>query len=345
MNLRINHAALEVKNGFTHYPQQREEWRFFRGDPQRPSRIIVLEGGGVITFDVLAWLAEQDIPLVQIDYRGNAICAIGNSNPSGAKPELMRAQLMAARDPKRSMAIATFLVREKLIRTIAVLSHFFPRTLARDMALAELKGDISRLAKPWTGELPALMGVEGRGAEVYFNAWHGMPIQWKGMARYPIPADWNWVGHRRSRGNKTKSARHPVQAMLNYGYAVLETQARIEVVKAGLDPMVGFLHRLRIDRLERPGLVLDLLEPMRPEVDRQVLRLVKEEKFSGADFTLTRNGTCRLHPQLARRIVASVAQVDGFGHVLQRLVGMLDHQEPRRPPHRSRAWLEEHGWD
>ena len=235
----------------------------------------MLEGSGAITFDVLAWLAEQDIPLVQVDYRGNAICAVGNSHPSGARPELMRAQLVAARDPKRSMAIATFLVREKLIRSRAVLSDFFPPSPARDAALEQLKADIRRLAKPWTGELTALLGVEGKGAEVYFNAWHGMPIKWKGTGKYPIPPDWHSVGHRRSRGNRTRFSRHPVQTMLNYGYAVLESQVRIEAAKSGLDPMVGFLHQLRIDRLERQGLVLDLLEPMRPEVDRLVLRLVR----------------------------------------------------------------------
>ena len=119
MHLRINHGALEVRNGFTHYPQNREEWRFFRGDPRRPSRIVALDGSGAITLDVLVWLAEQDIPLVQLDYQGNTISSIGNTHRSGARPELMRAQLMAARDPKQSMAIATFLVREKLIRSVS----------------------------------------------------------------------------------------------------------------------------------------------------------------------------------------------------------------------------------
>ena len=31
----------------------------------------------------------------------------------------------------------------------------------------------------------------------------------------------------------------------------MESQARIEAKNAGLDPMVGFLYQLRIDRLER----------------------------------------------------------------------------------------------
>lgn len=75
MALRINHGALEVRNGFTHYPQAREEWRFFRGDPKLPPRIILLDGSGGITLDVLAWLAEQNIPLIQLDWRGNVVVA------------------------------------------------------------------------------------------------------------------------------------------------------------------------------------------------------------------------------------------------------------------------------
>jgi CRISP-associated protein Cas1 len=171
-----------------------------------------------------------------------------------------------------------------------------------------------------------------------------MPVAWKGVSQHPIPADWHVVGHRRSRGNVSRSAGYPVQAMLNYGYAVLESVARIETAKVGLDPMVGFLHQLRIDRLDRPGLILDLLEPMRPEVDRLVLNLVRSETFAADDFTLTSNGTCRLHPQLARRVVGMVGEVAGLSAVLGRLIEMLEHRPWKRPPHRSKAWLEEHGW-
>ena len=34
--------------------------RFFRGDLSLPSRIILLDGSGTISFDVLSWLAEQE---------------------------------------------------------------------------------------------------------------------------------------------------------------------------------------------------------------------------------------------------------------------------------------------
>ena len=309
------------------------------GDPHRPSRIVVLDGAGSVTFDVLAWLSVQDIPLIQLDYRGNAVTAIGNTSHTGAHPELMRAQLAAAHDRKRTLAIATWLVREKLARTRSVLTDLAPRSMACDTALAQLEADIARLAKPWPDDLVGLLGVEGKNAELYFKAWHGMPIGWVGHGKRPIPESWLSVGHRRSRGNVSRSARHPVQAMLNYGYAVLESLARTEAVKVGLDPMVGFLHQRRVDRLDRPGLVLDLMEPIRSEVDRKVLELVRDERFASADFTLTREGTCRLHPQLARRVVGIVSGLTDMGETVGQLSERIGFDAPRPRVHRSNAWI------
>src|SRR5262245_12816611 len=75
---QVERAAREiVKNGFTHYPQKREEWRFFPGHPDLPTRIVVVDGDGALTFGVLAWLATQQIPLVQINWRGEAIVVGG----------------------------------------------------------------------------------------------------------------------------------------------------------------------------------------------------------------------------------------------------------------------------
>jgi hypothetical protein len=44
-DLRIRGGALEIKNGLTHYPQQRETYLFFRGDADLPERMILLSLG------------------------------------------------------------------------------------------------------------------------------------------------------------------------------------------------------------------------------------------------------------------------------------------------------------
>ena len=71
VSLRIEAGTLLIRNGFTHYPQKQETYRYFKGDADLPPRIIMLDGSGSITFDVLTWLNEQKVPLVKIDWTGN----------------------------------------------------------------------------------------------------------------------------------------------------------------------------------------------------------------------------------------------------------------------------------
>src|SRR5260221_4021701 len=53
VSLRVDGGTLLIRNGLTHYPQQREELRFFKGDPAIPPRLIMLDGSGCVSFDVL----------------------------------------------------------------------------------------------------------------------------------------------------------------------------------------------------------------------------------------------------------------------------------------------------
>jgi hypothetical protein len=49
-------------HGFTHYPRKRETYRYFKGNADLPPRIVMLEGSGSFTFDVLTWLNQQKVP-------------------------------------------------------------------------------------------------------------------------------------------------------------------------------------------------------------------------------------------------------------------------------------------
>lgn len=100
-------------------------------------------------------------------------------------------------------------------------------------------------------------------------------------------------------GGGNRHATHPVSAILNYAYAVLESQVRQAAVIAGLDPTIGYLHTSRPGRM---ALVYDLMEPLRPQVDRLVLHFLRTHPLAAADIVLSSRGVCRLHPQLARRV-------------------------------------------
>jgi CRISPR-associated endonuclease Cas1 len=270
----------------------------------------VLERAGSITFDVLAWLAEQDIPLFQVDYRGRVVTAFSGTGHA-ANPRLMQAQLAAAANPKRKLALASWFIQEKLTRSAQVLRDCVPDSSVRASSIEQLKIDIELLGKKPVKTISHLLGVEGRGAKAYFEAWHDLPIKWQGIGRHPIPPEWHRVGPRSSakKPNNNKRATHPVHAMLNYAYAVLEGQIKMELVRAGFDATIGFLHTAQ---KVRPALALDVLEPARATAERAVLNFLMKHAFSPSDFVTTPEGVVRLHPQLARRIVAAVDV--GYGH-------------------------------
>jgi hypothetical protein len=65
----------------------------------------------------------------------------------------------------------------------------------------------------------------------------------------------------------------------------------------GLDPGLGVLHT---DQPARDSLALDVLEAIRPDIDRWVLDIVATHAFRKADFYETRRGVFRVGSELAR---------------------------------------------
>jgi len=100
-HIRVDHASLLIRNGFTHYPQKREEIRLFPGDADLPDRIVMLDGSGGITFDALTWMAEQRITLVRLNWRGE-VSFVGNNSGYFANGDIVDSQ-KAFRETRRSL--------------------------------------------------------------------------------------------------------------------------------------------------------------------------------------------------------------------------------------------------
>lgn len=151
--------------------------------------------------------------------------------------------------------------------------------------------------------------LEAWAAIYYFKAWRSAELRWKGTSKKPIPPEWRRIGVRQDflrRSNR--HARHPMNAMLNYGYAVLESQVRIAIAEAGLDSTIGYLH---VCLPGRQALAYDATEPYRPQVDWEVLAFIRSEMFTSRDFLIDSKGACRLHPDLARTVVRLATFGDG----------------------------------
>jgi CRISPR-associated endonuclease Cas1 len=231
-----------------------------------------------------------------------------------ADPKLVEAQRAAQASKRRAMEISRSLIAEKIERSIKTLTECIDASPARERGLAELTASALEMKRRPPQTMDALRGIEGRVSLAYFTAWRSIPIRWKGLGRKPIPEEWHRIGPRNPTDHKrNRGATHPVNAMLNYGYAVLESQVQMAVVAAGLDPTIGFMHA---HEARRSALVLDLMEPIRPVVDGVVLRFARLETFIPADFLLREDGVCRLGPQFARQLITRVNSAPCMGHGL-----------------------------
>ena len=80
-------------------------------------------------------------------------------------------------------------------------------------------------------------------------------------------------------------------------------ECRLAAITVGLDPGLGIIHA---DIKARDSLALDLLEPLRPAVERHVLQLLQRRHFTANDVHETRQGACRLLPPLTHELAEAV---------------------------------------
>lgn len=110
--------------------------------------------------------------------------------------------------------------------------------------------------------------IEAQAAKIYWSAW---------LARQGQPELFAEGGAEASAAHSTfrrnADGDDPLNSMLNYGYAVLRAAIARALVAAGLLPVLGLHHCQRSNAF---CLADDLVEPLRPIVDRRVRELYVE---------------------------------------------------------------------
>lgn len=128
-------------------------------------------------------------------------------------------------------------------------------------------------------ELSVLRGLEGQAATTYFGAFDQMIINQKEAFRFTV-----------------RSRRPPldrVNAMLSFGYRLLESDCAAALESVGLDAYVGFMHR---DRPGRESLALDLMEELRSVlVDRLAVTMINTREIVANAFDVSENGAVLLN--------------------------------------------------
>lgn len=260
-------------------------------------RLVVLGHTGFVTLEALRWLKDVGAAFVQVDVDGQVIAA---SAPAGLNDaRLRRAQALAPSNGV-GMKVARELARRKLEAQLAVIARFTDGQSAAAVIGSSL-GTMERALTP-----ARLRLLEADAAAAYWKAWASVAVQFVRREEARVPEHWRTFGTRTSPLSRSpRLAANPANALLNYLYAVLEGEARIAALTMGLDPGMGVSHA---DQPNRDSLALDLMEPLRPEVDAHVLELLKRQVFRAADFFETRQGVCRVLPPLTHLLAETAPQ-------------------------------------
>lgn len=262
------------------------------------SRLVVLGHTGTVSLDALRWLDRVGIHFTQIDTDGTTLTA--SARPQVANARLRRAQVLA-HDTEIGISIVRGLLDAKLAgqaRNTRV--HLFDADTADRIDTYR-----QRLADAAT--YTDARELEASAALDYFNTWVGnVAPRWAARDRDRVPNHWTRFAARRSqigRGRTNSRATDPVNAILNYLYALGEAECQRACLVLGLDPGLGYLHA---DTPGRASLALDLLEVIRPDIDAYALQLTETHAFTAAHFTETDEGNCRLLPPLTHHLAPTV---------------------------------------
>ena len=345
-SITVDKAHLAIRDGF---PPKRREIRLSRGR-SKTTRIVVRAPAGVLSISALDWCGQMGVPIAILGSDGRLIsCHMPAAAPDGP---LKRAQAIAA-VTDAGVGIAQRLLRIKLESQLAALRGTFrdlgivdPGAPAAKRAVREIQARIDALPKDT--ELRDLLVHEALAARLYWELLTGEPLPWAAWAMKRVPEHWLRIWPR-DYGAKdgVRDATDPFNAVLNYGYTLLEVETRIAATAQGLDPDLGLLH---VDSRLRESLIYDLQEPIRTKVDTLSLAFCRRASLRPHMFIELRNGVVRLDPDFARdyaawlmpqlRTPAATAAAD-FAREVRRIVIpyrlIVDRTAERRPAARAGA--------
>jgi len=248
---------------------------------------VIVDGhSGTISLDAIKWLMRHDIPLFILDYNGTLLSSTLPREPVNGPLKI--AQVETYKDQSKRFYIAKKLVEAKTQRTSAVLRWLDARYGEFSNVETYLTKESERLEQ--CQKLQSLLMVEGRIADIY----------WRYMQRV-LPAKFGFTS--RMHETHQMNASDPVNALLNYGYSILESQCRKALNSVGLEPTIGFLHEARQTKYP---LVYDFQEPYRWLVDTTVISCLESGHFGKKDFYRMDNYVLRLRPEAVRKLVGAL---------------------------------------
>ena len=262
-------------------------------------RIVIIGDSGTVSLAAIRWCVDTEVAMVQLTSDGRILAETVGHSPRESR--LRRAQAFAETNGV-DVQVAAYLIGKKIQGHARNLTT----RLSDAAAATELLNLDARIAD--ASGLYEIRDIESRAAALYFKSWQSTvrPV-FSTRDANRVAEHWRGGNPRTSRhwatSRSPRKATDPVNAMLNYAYALAEIECRIACVAVGLDPALGVIHT---DIKHRQSLALDLLEVVRPSVEEHVLDVLAVRRFRSVDFIETPDGTCRLTESVTHSMAAAM---------------------------------------
>ena len=249
---------------------------------------IQIGRGAQITSDAVLLAIEREIEVLFMDKSGQPLGRIWS--PKYGSVSLIRKGQLSFTFSKDAVFWIKDVISRKIENQQALLLMMIPRAAEIEK---EVNKSVKRLEDYRTkvqgidGEIvsdvaPTLRGWEGLSSKIYFKALNLLlPEKYRFEARSQHPAT------------------DVANALFNYGYGLLYGKIAGALIKAGIDPYVGVMHR---DDYNRPVLVYDVIELYRVWVDYVVCSLLMQDVVTDEYYSVREDGSCWLEA-LGRRVL------------------------------------------
>jgi CRISPR-associated protein Cas1 len=254
-------AFLGVENGMILIkPKNNPAKRF----ALRDITAIFLTKGVRLTTDALILAIEAEIPVLLIDEIGHPIAQVW-SGQYGSIATIRKNQALFS----NHIACMDF-IRGQLLERLANQKAVMQTLATSPNAL----GIMEKMQEKFLAWRPSRVSVSETAAT--FRGWEGTASRSYFQAiSAALPEHFRFAVRSR------RPARDAFNALLNYAYGILYAHVQLAIMKAGLDPYIGFLHA---DQYNSTSLVFDLIDPIRHWAETSALELCQRELVNLSDF-------------------------------------------------------------
>ena len=251
-------------------------------------KTIQISRGAQITSDAVMLAVEREIEIIFMDLSGNPIGRIWSPR-YGSISTIRKGQLNFTFTHDALIWIKDVILQKMENQQALMLllqtgnpenENLVQKSISR---IEDYRNKVRSLDGDIVSDVaPTLRGWEGQSSRIYFKTMNEfLPEKYRFNQRSQHPA------------------MDVANAFLNYGYGLLYGKIEGALIKAGIDPYIGVLHR---DDYNRPVLVYDIIELYRIWIDYVVYTLLSQNAITDEFYSIRDDGSYWLEG-LGRRVL------------------------------------------